>query len=161
MQTKEIIYSAKDYQELELSRSCLKHENICRNLDLKEEFGEGVAALNNKEYFIYLNTQRRAAANKFLNYTQVMDAETLLAISLLFESSFFQKFANKEIDQIHLILKDSSLINYKVIRLSSHSFRVNAPERAKLQGAMKEILQGANVQVFWDIAHPLMKIQLL
>ena len=98
------------YEEEDKAKSCVD-QATCQSLELNAELGEGISLVD-KDVVIFFHPEFEKRIEKFKGYNKE-DAAKLISIYLTLKSNLMIKLQQKEIGQIHVVLKnqDNAIIN--------------------------------------------------
>lgn len=152
---KDEFMSLEAYESIEADKTCVDQEDICKQLKLSTDRGEGVVRQED-EYFIYmipeLHTQipiLRDALKDKPDYLDIVGLYTALV------SEVFELYQQKKIGQVHIIFKTRDLKTNKVHRFHTKNYAKN--ERIRLVTEIATVLETGNSVQFWKYAAPLIQ----
>lgn len=142
-----------DYRQIALQASCRAQSEICGDLNLNENDGEGVLQKEAK-FFVILKPGLHRTKEGFDSITKLPLLYDLIALQTFFKSILFSQFLNGRATQVHLILKDDNSQAFKVYKLIYKDFETAINIKEKFLASLKEGRDVLDFSNFWATTKP-------
>jgi pSer/pThr/pTyr-binding forkhead associated (FHA) protein len=141
--------SLSEYETLNEMKSCAEKAS-CESLTIDVANGEGLS-FKEKEVIIFFRPDLANKIEKFKRYTKE-DASKLIAIYLTLKSDLFVKLQEKNLGQIHVVLKNQDQAIIHVFRFHTSRFGKTGIERSLLLTDLVTALKSGSSNSFWITA---------
>ncbi len=149
----------KDYMVIYANNGCDKEAALCTEMGLSIQNGEGIVK-DGKDVFVFITPSAHLEKETFARIKDHPEANELVSLYLLLNSSLMKEFDKKTIGQVHLIILDNVFKQTKAYRFHPKYFAGNEITRMLTEiGAI--IDGGVKTEAFWNYANPLLKTKTL
>ncbi len=146
-----------DYMVVYAENGCEKDAELCKEMKLSRQNGEGVVQ-EGKEVYIFINPTSHLKQEAYSKVTEHTDTSDIISLHILLTSSLMTKFDKKMIGQIHLVILDKDLKQSKVLRFHQKYFAGN--EVGRMLTEVGDVVEnGTKTEAFWTYAGPMVKIK--
>lgn len=139
--------TSAEYLEMDKSKSCREHADVCKDLSLNEAAGEGVVQ-KQQEFFVFKNPSKHAAIPGLEKIKDDPTRDNLIAVYQWVRSTQFTRVVKKEISQLHLIVKNAEGKPVQVMRFHPQYF-TGLEERMEILKAMAKAIKAGESASFW------------
>lgn len=161
VEIKDDFLSLEQYKDKDLSRSCESDFlSSCEMMKIDKASGEGLLK-DGHEYFVFMRPSSHEDQNPYKGFEKKDERESLYALKLLLSSDVFEKFQNKEIHQIHLVLKDENYKIYQIFRFHTQYFSKMGPEKNRLMTELINAVDSKSSERFWTEGNFIIQKQLI
>lgn len=144
-----------DYMVVYVGNGCEKEAELCKQMKLSNQNGEGVVR-ETKEVFVFIAPTTHLEEQAFAKIKEYTDSSDIVALYILITSSLMTEFDKKTIAQVHLIILDKDLKQTKAFRFHQKYYAGN--EVGRMLTELGEVVEnGSKMDAFWTYATPLIK----
>jgi pSer/pThr/pTyr-binding forkhead associated (FHA) protein len=143
----------EQYLDKELEKSCTEQEH-CTAFEIKDPKHEGVYH-SDAEYFVFFYPDRLLDDPRFASIKDHQESRDIIGLYLLMKSNIMKQFSDKNIGQIHLVIKDKGFKHIKVFRF--HTKNYTGSESKRLLNELADVLSSGKTDKFWEYASSIVK----
>jgi hypothetical protein len=132
---KDSFLSDQRYQELQKNSSCTTEPEICAELKLSENYGEGVAK-HEMDYVIYI-LESKSLGDEYQRIEEPSKKRSVLTIDTILKTQIFKSFQEKKFPQLHVVLINDTKNPSFVFRFHTKYFTEPGFEVIRLQNSLR------------------------